>query len=227
MATIALIKGYLADRDEEKHYRHTWLCQAVILAISFVEDTCAGGCTLKIETTQGNSQPSRIGWRIFMSQLSIPGGPEEITPEWFTAVFRKNTILTSGVVAGVQTDRIGQDRGFTGVIARVQLQYSGHKEAAPSSVVVKFPTAHRNIPSAYRTAQEKDVAGARRYFERCAREVMFYQQVAPLNSLPVPRLYYGAADDTTGRVLLVLEDLHSARHGDALHGCSLYDVRSS
>ncbi|MFL5699646.1 MAG: oxidoreductase family protein [Ktedonobacteraceae bacterium] len=159
-----------------------------------------------------------------MSQQPLPSGPEELTPEWLTAVFRENTILTSGVVIGVQTEVIGQDRGFTGVITRVQLQYSSNEEVAPSSVVVKLPTAHRDPPSAYRTSQEKDVEGACRYFERCAREVMFYQQVAPLNQIPVPRLYYGAADDTTRRVILVLEDLHSARHGDALHNCSLQDA---
>lgn len=83
-----------------------------------------------------------------MSQLSIPDGPEEITPEWFTTVFRENTIITSGTVVGVQTDIIGQDWGFTGVIAHVQLQYADHEEAAPSSVVIKIPTAKRDTLSA-------------------------------------------------------------------------------
>jgi thiamine kinase-like enzyme len=159
-----------------------------------------------------------------MSQPFLPSGPEEMNPEWFTTIFRENTILTDGAVVGLQTDIIGQDRGFTGVIVRVRLQYAGSQEHAPSSVVVKIPTALRSTPSAYRASQEKDVAAARRYFERCAREVAFYQQVAPLSALPVPRLYYGAADDATGRVILVLEDLHTARMGDALHGCSCADA---
>jgi aminoglycoside/choline kinase family phosphotransferase len=135
-------------------------------------------------------------------------------------MFRENSILTDGAVVGVQIDIIGQDRGFTGVIVRVRLQYSGHQENAPSSVVVKIPTAIRDTPSAYRTSQEKEVTAARRYFERCVREVAFYQQIAPLSALPVPRLYYGATDEETGRVILVLEDLHSVRLGDALGGCS-------
>ncbi len=159
-----------------------------------------------------------------MSQQSLPGGPEEMTPEWFTTVFRENAILTSGAVVGVQIETIGQDQGFTGVIARVRLQYAASSETAPSSVVVKIPTANRDTPSAYRISQEKDVTAALRYFERCAREVAFYQQIAPLNALPVPRLYYGAADDATGRVILVLEDLHMARLGDALHGSSTSDA---
>jgi aminoglycoside/choline kinase family phosphotransferase len=159
-----------------------------------------------------------------MNQLSIPAGPEEITPEWLTAVFRENALITSGAVVHVHVGIIGQDTGFTGVIARVQLQYVGHEETAPSSVVVKLPTANRDTSSAYRAAQEKDVTAARRYFERCAREVAFYQQVAPLNHISVPHLYYGAANDTTGQVILVLEDLHTARLGDALHGCSPQDA---
>ncbi len=159
-----------------------------------------------------------------MSQLSLPDGPEEITPEWFTTVFRENASIISGAVVGVQTAIIGQDRGFTGVVAHVQLQYADHEEAAPSSVVVKFPTAIRNTPSAYRAAQSQDVLATRRYFERCAREVFFYQQVAPIRSLPVPRLYYGAADSETGRVILVLEDLCTARVGDALCGCTVQDA---
>jgi len=159
-----------------------------------------------------------------MSQRSLPDGLEEITPEWFTTIFYENAIITSGEVVGVQADMVGQDQGFTGMIARVRLQYADQEETAPSSVVVKIPTASRDVPSAYRVSQEKDMTAARRYFERCAREVAFYQQIAPLNTLPVPRLYYGAIDDASGRVILVLEDLQAARVGDALHGCSLQDT---
>lgn len=159
-----------------------------------------------------------------MSQESLPGSPEEITPAWLSAVLQESTVLTSQAVVALQTDIIGQDRGFTGVIVRVHPQYSGYEETAPSSVVVKLPMARRETPSAYRLSQEKDVAVARRYFERCSREVLFYQHVAPLNRIPVPRYYYGAADDTTGRVVLVLEDLHLARHGNALGDCSPHDA---
>lgn len=155
-----------------------------------------------------------------MGQLFIPDSPGEITPEWCTTIFRESTLLASGAVVGVKTEVIGQDRGFTGVIARTRLQYAGHEEAAPASVIIKLPTANRGVSSAYRAAQANDTVAARRYFERCAREVLFYQQAAPLNTLPVPWLYYGAVDETAGRVVLVLEDLRSTRPGDALHGCS-------
>lgn len=159
-----------------------------------------------------------------MHQTFLPRGPEEMTPEWFTTVFRENAILPAGEVVHVQTKIIGQDQGFTGVIARVQLQYSSDEQSAPSSVIAKLPTALRSTPSAYRTSQAQDATATRRFFERCAREVMFYQQLAPFSTLSVPRLYYGAVDDVTGRVILVLEDFQHARQGDALGGCSPQDA---
>lgn len=160
-----------------------------------------------------------------MNQPSLPAGLQEITSEWFTTIFRENAILSSGAVVGIQTDIIGQERGFTGVIARVRLQYTGYEETAPSSVVVKLPTANRATLSAYRAAKAKDEVAAGHYFERCTREVAFYREIAPLMNAPlVPQLYYGAADEVSGRVILVLEDLHAARMGDALHGCSVQEA---
>jgi hypothetical protein len=116
-------------------------------------------------------------WRISMSQRFLPAGPEEITPEWLTTVFRENAIITSGAVKSVQAEIIGQDRGFTGVIVRVRLQFAGSEDIVPSSVIVKIPTANRNTPSAYRAPQERDLTASRRYFERCAREVVGWDRL--------------------------------------------------
>ncbi|HEY7414278.1 MAG TPA: hypothetical protein VH593_03730, partial [Ktedonobacteraceae bacterium] len=106
-----------------------------------------------------------------MNQQPLPSGPAELTPEWFTTVFREQALIISGAVVRVQTNIVGQDRGFTGVVARVRLQYASRERTAPSSVIVKIPTASRDTLSAYRAAQEKNVLVVRRYFERCAREV--------------------------------------------------------
>ena len=87
-------------------------------------------------------------------------------------------------------------------------------------MVLKFPTASRGRHSAYRAAQAQESSAAQRYFERCAREVLFYQQLAPPGAFPVPRFYFGAIEQASGRIVLVLEDLHLARGGDALAGCT-------
>jgi len=159
-----------------------------------------------------------------MSDRPLPAGPADLTPAWLTAALRASGAIECVAVTTADVDVIGQDRGFTGVIARVWLQYDGTESGAPASVVVKLPTAARDTPSAYRAAQQGNPMVERRYIERCAREVAFYQQVAPLGPLPVPRLYYGAANSADARVALVLEDVRAARVGDALQGCTPDDA---
>jgi aminoglycoside phosphotransferase (APT) family kinase protein len=152
----------------------------------------------------------------------LPVGPEELTPAWLTGVLRGGGVVRQATVVSASWERIGEDRGFTGVLARVHLRYegAGAGEDAPPSLVAKFPLASREAPSAYRDAQERDAAARRQHYERCAREVRFYREVAPLVPVPAPRAYYAAADEATGRVVLLLEDLRAARPGDVLEGCS-------
>lgn len=159
-----------------------------------------------------------------MSDRPLPAGPADLTPAWLTAALRAGGAISRVAVTTAEVEVIGQDRGFTGVIARVSLGYDGVEAGAPASVVVKMPTAPRDTLSAYRATQQADSVAERRYIERCAREVAFYQQIAPIGPLPVPRLYYGAADSADARVALVLEDVRTARGGDALHGCAPDDA---
>ncbi|HET8629822.1 MAG TPA: aminoglycoside phosphotransferase family protein [Thermomicrobiales bacterium] len=152
--------------------------------------------------------------------LPLPAEPGELTSAWLTAALRASGALARGAVAAVDRAIIGEERGFTGVVARLRPRYAGADPAAPASLIAKLPTAARGAPSAYREAQERDPAAARQHYERCAREVAFYRELAPRGPAPAPRLYYGAADDATGRVALLLEDVGDARPGDALRGCS-------
>jgi aminoglycoside phosphotransferase (APT) family kinase protein len=55
--------------------------------------------------------------------------------------------------------------------------------------------------------------------EGAANEARFYEQI---DDAPAPRAYHVASDGDL--VVLVLEDLSSGRHGDALLGCSLDDA---
>ena len=156
------------------------------------------------------------------STLPLPAYPDEVDSAWLTAVLRESGALRRGAVEGLNWEPIGEERGFTGVVARLRLRYAGLEpgEAPPPSLVAKFPTAERATPSAYRAAHQRDAAAAWRHYERCAREVRFYREVGPGSGLAVPRPYFAAADDGAGRVVLLLEDLADARPGDALAGCS-------
>lgn len=156
-----------------------------------------------------------------MPAFPLPATPAEITPGWLTSVLREAGVLERAEITQVVWERVGEERGFTGSLARLHLRSAAaREEGAPSSLIAKFPTAPQETPSTYRVVQQQASAALQHYYERCAREVWFYQTVAPLGGVPTPRLYYGAADDATGRVVLLLEDVHAARGGDVLQGCS-------
>jgi hypothetical protein len=125
-------------------------------------------------------------------------------------------------VATVEWESIGEERGFTGVVARLTLRYAegGAGAAGPPSLIAKFPLAERGTQSGYRAAQGSDPAARRAYFERCAREVRFYREIAPHGAALTPHCYYAGADEATLAIAILLEDLGAAREGNVLAGCS-------
>lgn len=100
-------------------------------------------------------------------------------------------------VAEVTYERIGTGRGFAGTVMRATIQA---RARAPLTVVVKLGP---------------DPA--------LDREVSFYRDLAGPLAAPAPRCWYaGPASD--GMPVLILEDLASARPGDALTGASVDNV---
>lgn len=142
----------------------------------------------------------------------LPASPDDVTPAWLTAVLTDAGLLRQATVAAVDRRIIGAEHGFTGVTARLTPRYAGlaRAEPAPVSLIAKFPTA-----------EQRDPAAARRHVERSAREVWFYRDIAPRRAVPVARMYFGAADEATERVVLLLQDFPEARQGDVLDGCSI------
>lgn len=161
-----------------------------------------------------------------MGGLPVPEGPEEITPDWLTAALREGGGLQEAAVAQVSVEIVGEDRGYTGVVARLVLSYDRppRGEAAPPSLIAKLPLAQRRVPSAYHLALRRSPEMRDEHYALAAREVYFYQSVAPISAIPTPRLYYGAADDDAARVVLLLEDLSAGRDGDWLGGCTPDDA---
>lgn len=153
-------------------------------------------------------------------RLPVPETLAGITPEWLTAALAEAAVLRGGRVAAAHSERIGQLYGFTGMVGRVRLRYEDSKGDGPPSLIAKLPMA-RDAASAYRALQERDVARRLRYFERCAREVAFYQRIGAAFA---PGHYYSAVDDESRRVVLLLEDVSGGRQGDVLRGCSVDDA---
>jgi aminoglycoside/choline kinase family phosphotransferase len=141
-----------------------------------------------------------------MAELVIPDGPEAMTPSWLTAALRASGVLTDAVVTAVTWQPLGE-QGWTTQMARLAVTYGAPVAGLPATLVAKC------------AARE---ASTRAFFGRFyAREVAFYQWVAPEVPLRVPRCYYAAYEAATHAHVLLLEDLAPARANDLRHGVSV------
>ncbi len=160
-----------------------------------------------------------------MNQFVYPNSPSAITAEWLTHVLRTSGVIDTPSVVGVDVQIIGEERGYTGVIARLGLQYDDVESDAPATLVAKFPLAVPTVDSSYRRSQAQTTSATRLMLERAMREVEFYR-FAGSDLAQLPRFYFGDVDTRANRSILLLEDLSALAPGDALAGCSVDDARS-
>jgi hypothetical protein len=152
----------------------------------------------------------------------IPATPAALSAGWLTAALRDAGTIRESVVTDVSAEIIGADRGFTGVVARVTPGYDRSEPGQPATLIAKFPMAP-HPGSTYHDALQVDPERVRQHWERCAREVRFYRELA-VGTDPAPRTFGAWADETTQGMLLLLEDLSAGVPGDALLGCSIDEV---
>jgi aminoglycoside/choline kinase family phosphotransferase len=158
---------------------------------------------------------------------TIPATPSDITPDWLTAALREVGTTKHGVVTHVSARIIGEEQGFTGVVARLRVTYDAPEPDAPATLIAKFPLAERASASSYSAAQAADPAQTRRFQQRCAREAAFYRLLDTGSlSAVAPRCYAALVDLDAGWLLLLLEDLAGGEAGDALRGCSVAQARA-
>jgi len=146
--------------------------------------------------------------------MSLPTDPGDLTPANLTGLLQSGG-LPLGQVTDLGWERIGQDRGFGGVCARVTPVYRDAPPDAPATLVLKFPNAP-STGSAYTTRLLADPDRRRQAWERARNEILFYKEIAPAVSLRTPRLWFAAVQEDPPVVLLGLEDIRGARAGDAL-----------
>jgi aminoglycoside/choline kinase family phosphotransferase len=142
-----------------------------------------------------------------MPDLTIPAGPNDLSPEWLTDALRAGGVISGSKVTAIEKEILGEGAGFMGQLARVKLQYDNDAPDAPRSLIAKFPS---NLP------ENRHVADAFRFYER---EIRFYEEIAGDVELRTPRCYYSGMDVEAGRYVLLIEDLDPARCGDQLMGC--------
>jgi hypothetical protein len=134
-------------------------------------------------------------------------------------------MLTTESVARVDAVVIGEEWGFTGVVARLHVHYCpGHGVVLPNTIIAKLPHADRSAMSAYQRANSGSTVARRAMLGRAANEVRFYAAVERGRYPQLPASFYGAVDAETSESVLLLEDLSGGRVGDALSGCSAGDA---
>ena len=144
-----------------------------------------------------------------MATQVIPGGPHDVTEDWLTEALRSSGVLNTGEVSGITTTDMGDGQGFTGQVARIELDYANRNGPAPASLIAKFPPAD---PQLY------DVLAKHGLYKR---EASFYNELASDICLNVPQLYYSHVDSEKGGSVLLLEDFRDAQPLDAFAGMSL------
>jgi Ecdysteroid kinase-like family len=141
--------------------------------------------------------------------MTIPAHPDDLTAQWLTDTFRATGTLPHGRVSHIDIQLLGGEKGMTGRLARVRLDYDIPNTGAPRSVIAKFSASDPSL---------RALIHASGFYER---EVGFYQQLADQSPVPTPRCYYGALDPEDGASLLLLEEITTARNGSWVAGCTV------
>jgi hypothetical protein len=135
--------------------------------------------------------------------------PEAVDAAWLTAVLQHAGV--DAVVSDFTAKAVGA--GQIGDSVRFKLAYARGGEAAPASLVGKFPSAD---PDSFSTGV---------MLGNYAREVMFYRHLAADALIRTPTCLFADLAPEGGEFVLMMEDLAPAEQGDQLQGLSLDEAR--
>ena len=139
-----------------------------------------------------------------MTDIDFISSPEEVTPEWLTAVLHAAGELDEvGRVTAIESEPVGT--GQVGDSVRFTLAYAGTE--GPASVVGKFPAADETSRAAAAATRTSEV------------ETRFYQQLRDRVSITTPKPYVALLDLDANEFVLLMDDLAPAEQGDQLAGC--------
>lgn len=134
--------------------------------------------------------------------MTIPRGPENVTPAWL------------GSVLGVEVSRVDVTpigTGQTGATYRVEATYEAENPNLPTSFAVKLSAQDDAV-------RERVALGYR-------SEVEFYSRIADKMRIPVPRSFHTEISPDGADVVLLLADMAPAVQGDQIAGCSPQEAR--
>jgi len=143
---------------------------------------------------------------------SIPA-PGDITPDWLTQKLQAAGHSSAAVESLTRKD-VGT--GQVGRCVRFTLQHGPNTAAdVPRSVVIKFTS---DDPTSSQTGKE---------MKTYVTETHFYQKIAPMVQISVPRCYHADIDQEGLHHIIVMEDMAPGQQGDQIAGCSVEVARQA
>lgn len=139
-----------------------------------------------------------------MSEIPLISHPDDVTPEWLTAVLTTSGDLPEGRVSEVTSQPVGT--GQVGDSVRFHLTYEGGQ--GPATVVGKFP------------AEDETSRGASVATRTYEIETRFYQLLRDRVSITTPKPYVALIDVEANEFVLLMNDLAPAEQGDQIRGSS-------
>jgi Ecdysteroid kinase-like family len=132
--------------------------------------------------------------------------PRQVTAAALTDILRRAHRIRDAKVEAVSPTRIGN--GMVADSFRFSVVYDREEEAAPRTLVGKFPSAN------------EDSRIAARVYNLYLNEILFYQRIVHTVDIACPTAYVAEIDLETLDFCLLMEDLAPAEQGDQLGGCS-------
>ncbi len=138
--------------------------------------------------------------------VTIPNGPDDLTPEWFTAAIGDGATCVS-----VHSAPLGVGVGLVGQLHACDLAWNGASASSrPTRVIAKLAAAG---------VESRFVAMVLNMY---AREVGFYRELSPHTSLDHPACFYAEHDPESHDTVLLLEDVAvRGEQLDQISGASL------
>jgi aminoglycoside phosphotransferase (APT) family kinase protein len=141
------------------------------------------------------------------SDIAIPRGPDQVTPDWMSTALSTEDGPTS--IDNVQIAAVGT--GQAGATYRVSVRYNANPTQLPATFVVKLSSQRPEI-------REKVSPGYR-------VEHAFYTLLARHLDVPIPRAYHCEISADALDFALIMADETPAEPGDQIQGCSPAQAR--
>lgn len=120
---------------------------------------------------------------------------EQITAEWIRQALAAGEASSASDIVAVEVEQLSDVVNALGNLYRCRIFTKDGEAANPASVIVKLPSSDA---MAFRFS---------RWLSLHRREYVFYRDIAPLDFVRAPNLFYGDFDADSNRFVLVLEDL--------------------